>query len=122
VPGPARLYELLLFAAIYISLFHFFSKSGFTISVITALTVCAAFFSAVLRTDLSAEDWSTLNQYTIWIIRVCALAAEYWLFSAAPTTMVRYVAVLVYAALYVVSENAAWRRKAAIEAAAKLQP
>ena len=109
-------------AAIYLPLFYFFGKSGFAIAVITALTICATFVSAVLRTDLSAEDWKSLNHFSATVIRVAALGTAYWLFSDAPTTVVRYVAVLVYAVLYVFCENAAWRRKGAIQTAAKLQP
>ena len=90
-------------------------------SVITALTVCASFVSASLRTDLSAQDWKSLNRFSITIIRIFALAAGYWLFSETPTKAGRYLAALAYAALYVVSERAAWRRKRAVEAGGNLQ-
>jgi hypothetical protein len=117
-PGPGRLYEFLLVAAVYLPFLHFFRKSGFAMAAITALTICVTYISAPLRTDMSAEDWSTLNRYTIWVMRAAALAVGYWLFSDTPTMIGRYSAVLAYAVLYVICENAAWRRKRTIEKAA----
>ena len=116
-PGPARIYELLLVAATYLPLLYFFCKSWFAMSVITALTICVSFLSAPFRTDLSAKDWRKFNHGTVWIMRAAALGVGFWLFSATPGNTGRFIAVFAYAVLYVISENAAWRRKRAIEQA-----
>lgn len=116
-PGPAYLYEIVLLAAVYLPLLHFFNKSGFAMSVIVAFTICVTYVVATLRTDLSAKDWGTFNHYTVSVMRLIALGVGYWLFFNAPTRIVRYSAVIVYAVLYIFCENAAWRRKRIIEAA-----
>jgi hypothetical protein len=47
-------------------------------------------------------------------MRTAALGVGFWLFSATPGNIGRFVAVLVYAVLYVISENTVWRRKRAV--------
>ena len=118
-PGPGRIYEGLLVAAVYVPLLYFFRNSGFAMAFITALTICFTYIRAVMQTDISAEDWKRFNR-SVWVIRVCALATGYWLFSTTQARVARYGVVLAYAVLYAVCESAAWRRKRAIETAARL--
>lgn len=119
-PGPVRGYETLCLIAIYLPLILIFRGSGFAMSVITALTICFTYITAVLRTDLSADNWSRLNS-TVWVTRVAVLTTGYWMFSETPAKVGRYLIVLAFAVIYVLCENAAWRRKREIEKAAKLQ-
>jgi hypothetical protein len=114
-PGPAYIYELLIAAAIYLPLLYFFNKSWFAMSVITALGICATYISSPWRTDLSAKDWRTFYRYPIWIMRAIALAVGFWLYSSTPSTTGRFISVLVYVVLYVISEYVALRHKRAIE-------
>ena len=116
-PGPAYIYELLIVAVICLPFLLSFSMSGFACSVVTTIGICAMFLSSPFRKDLSAKDWLKFNHVTIWIMRAAALAAGYWLFTTTPGNTGRFIAVFVYAVLYVISENVAWRHKRAIEQA-----
>lgn len=116
-PGPVRLYEAVIVMAAYAVLLYFFWKSGLAMSVIACFTVCAALLHGSLRRDLGREDWALLdNPFRVWTIRAAATAAGAWLFFCTPGMQWRMIAVLLYAALYIVSETAVWRRKRAVEA------
>lgn len=115
-PGPARTYEAALLAIAFLPVLYF-RQSGFTMSATAAVIICATYISAVLRTDLTVKDWGNLNRNTIWIIRTAAVAVACWMFVDAPGQVVRYLALLLYAALYVGCETAVWQRKRAIESA-----
>jgi nucleoside recognition membrane protein YjiH len=114
-----RGYEVLCFIAIYLPIILIFKGSGFAMSIITALTICYTYVNAVLRTDLSSDNWSLLRS-TVWVTRVAVLATGYWMFSETPAKIGRYVIVLAFVAIYALCENAAWRRKREIEKAANL--
>jgi|GEM_PF-5160630 len=113
-PGPAYIYRWLIVVAFMLPLLHVFGMADFAMSVATALIICASYLSAPFRTDLSAKDWHKFNHGTVWIMRTAALGVGFWLFSATPGNIGRFVAVLVYAVLYVISENTVWRRKRAV--------
>ncbi len=113
-PGPFRLYEWLIAAILCLG--AYFSRSGFAVAIAAALMVCGVYLTAVFDKDLTVKDWSRFN-YVFWIIRLVALGTAYLLYIRAPTTNVRFATLLVYAALYIFSEGAAWHRKKTIEAA-----
>lgn len=116
-PGPVYLYEWLLAAIICLPFLSLHGKSEFMWSVATALIVCATYISAAFRTDICTRDWRYFNHGTVWIMRAAALGVGFWLFSATPGNVGRFIAVIVYAVLYVISENMVWRRKRTIEIA-----
>jgi hypothetical protein len=113
-PGPAYLYEWLIVVAFMLPLLHVFGMADFAMSVVTALIICVSYLLALFRTDLSTKDWHKFNHGTVWIMRTAALGVGFWLFSATPGNASRFVAVFVYAVLYVISENMVWRRKRAV--------
>ncbi len=106
-------------AAVYIPLLYVFRTSEFAMALITALTICFTYVRAVLRKDFGETEWKMLNR-SVWIIRICAVATGYWLFSATQVGMTRACTVVAFAILYVVCEHAAWQRKKEVEATAKL--
>ena len=104
-PGPADLYVLLLFAAAWAPILLLGRKSNFVMALATTSTVCAGLAYGAVRKE--AGIW---NRFVAWVVRIGAIAAGCWLFAATPSQYGRFIAVGVYAVLYVLCERAVWRR------------
>ncbi len=104
-PGPAELYVILIFAAAWVVISLFGGKSGFVMATATALTICALMAYLALR-----QYPGRMTPYIAWVVRIGAAVTAWWLFIDAPTQIIRFTAVAIYAALYLLCEWAVWRR------------
>lgn len=101
-PGPADLYVGLIFGAVWIPVLVFARQSGFVMASATALTICAGVVWQAIR-----GDWPLR---IAWGARTGAAVAGGWLFVATPGYPGRFIAVAIFAALYILCDRAASRR------------
>jgi hypothetical protein len=104
-PGPAQLYLILICAAIWAPISFFGGRSDFSMAMATAVAVCVGVAYQVLQGE--SGKWTP---YVAWVVRLGAAITGYWLFIAAPTRTSRFLAVIIYAVVYVICDWTAWHR------------
>ena len=103
-PGPAGLYLIAIFAALWLVIAMVGAKSQFVMASATALAICAGLACYAAWGNL--DKW---NRWNAWVVRIGAAATGVWLFLAPPALWDRCIAAAVFATVYVLCERAVWR-------------
>lgn len=110
-PGPADLYPGLILAAVWIPVLVFARRAELVLASMLALSICALVaLKAVERVWPPRTLWGAR---TAWGVRIGAAIVGWWLFIAVlarADRFIAFIAVVGYAALYVLCDYAAVRR------------
>ncbi len=104
-PGPAGLYVGLVTLAVWTPILVFGRNSDLVLAFGVAATICASLAYQAVRKP--PYEWSL---YLAWVMRISAIVTACWLFAVTPAMIGRFIAVAVFAVLYVLCERAVWRR------------
>lgn len=98
-------YYLAIVIAVSLAYCLLMGKSNLAMAAFLAAVIC----HSLLDTAIRKRNLRQVNQFKVWVIRVGAAIAGYWLFSAVHAVAPGIFAVTLFAAAYVACEWLLWR-------------